>query len=488
MSKPLDFYDDANQQQLYSLEKLYGTPEFVKKASIETPEELRALPDSVFADPGHLKFPCHTKAATWLAQAYFSMSAPAYSKQDGAFIQDRINKSASYWGIKGIVDGFKTAWQKIATDNNMGLRDDDYALVAEHEGNKIRRMPMPNALSVKAAGEYLFANRYQYPYQWRKQAARRILAKALEYDEKAAKGEKVAGAELGMTRFEPETLNYLERASGFGIVPPIRAAEKVAQRVLMLNEKHQDVRIKLAEMAVELKTSPILDCETLQKLAEAIDNVDRATGLATHYHEGVELPEDMFFDILEKEAAAIIDGHVTLTTGTIYPIEAFADLPLGKIAEVMGKDFIDEVTSDNQIDPVKFASIAKTLPRPDATLLESAIEAAATEALYKSASPRPNRPENFETKSLSKYLVGEGNRIVESSRTTFQPAFSQSVHTACDLSAKRPGTGSSPTPGASAEAVTAPGSAKHTNVPHAANKQNWPASAGVHTTSNESND
>ena len=280
-------------------------------------------------------------------------------------------------------------------------------------------------------------------------------------------------------------MNYLERASGFGIVAPIRAAEKVAQRVLMLNEKHQDVRIKLAEMAVELKTSPILDCETLQKLAEAIDNVDRTTGLATHYHEGVELPEDMFFDILEKEAAAVIDGHVTLTTGTIYPIEAFADLPLGKIAEVMGKDFIDEVTSDNQIDPVKFASVVKTLPRPDATLLESAIEAAAVEALHKSASHRPNNPDSLSASNLGKYLTDRGNNVLAHERSVTPLAHPQSVRVACDLSAKRPGTGSSPTPGASSEAVTAPGSAHHTNVPHEENKQNWPASAGVHTTSNE---
>ena len=484
MLKALDFYDDANQQQLYALEKLYGTPEFVKKAAIETPEELGSLPDSVFADPRNRKFPCHTKAATWLAQAYFSMSAPAYSKQDATFVQDRINKSASYWGIKGIVDGFKNAWEKIAHSNNMGLRDDDYALVVEHEGNKIRRMPMPNALSVKVAGEYLFANRYQYPYAWRKQAARRILAKAVEYDEKAAKGEKIAGAEVGATRFEPETLNYLERASGFGIVPPIRAAEKIAQRVLMLNEKHQDVRVKLAEMAVELKTSPILDCETLQKLAEAIDNVDRTTGLAMHYHEGVELPEEMFFDVLEKEAAAIVDGHVTLTTGTIYPIEAFAELPLGKIAEVMGKDFIDEVSDGNQIDPIKFASIAKTLPRPDATLLESAIEAAAVEALHKSASHRPNTPDSLSASNLGAYLTNQGNNVVTHEKTLTKLSHPQAV-TDQQLATATKEKSASPTPGASAEAITAPGSAHHTNVPHAIGKNNWPASAGVHTTSQE---
>lgn len=382
MRGPADFYDDANQQQLYTLDRLYGLPKFVKEAQHEDPAGIRKLPSHVFADRVRCKFPCHTKQATWLAQAYFCLAEPQYSKEEQALIQDRITKQAAYWGIKGMTDRLRTTWKKLASTERPEVSDSDHALVVDMgEGKKLRRMPMPNPLSVKLAGEYLFANRYNYPYQWRRSSARRILKKAMEYDKRFKDGEKVAGASLGVLKFDDDTQEYLERASGFGMCHPKQAAEQLSRRALMISPRFNDVREKIATIAKELHEMEDCDADLLHKIAEAVDWSDRQTGLYKQYHLGVDLPEEMFFRVLEKEAEAVLNSHVTLTTGNSWPIEAFSHLPAQKIAEVLGGEVAEALAGNHGLlDLEKFAEIAPTLPRPDAELLERALKAAAEDA------------------------------------------------------------------------------------------------------------
>jgi hypothetical protein len=412
MKDPIDFYRDINQQQLYAIDKLYGLPEFVKKAEVEAPSEVAALPSQVYADTRRRIFPCHTKAATWLAQAYFCAAKPTYNTYEAALVQERITKSAEYWGIRGLIEGFRKSWAKLASEERGDISDADHALVVEWEGQKVRRMPMPNALSVKLAGEYLHANRAKYPYTWRKAAARKILARALHYDGLAAKGVKVAGMELGPTHFDPETQNYLERAAGFGVTHPAKVAEKLAARVIMLGKRHSAVREKLAMMAKAAAESDHLKPQALQKLAELVDLFDRETGLCNRYHEGVELPEEMFFDVLAKEAEAALESHVVLTTGNVYPLGVFLQVPLEKIAAALGNEFSNAVRSaDGAIDPVKFAEVAPTLPRGDAMLLERALEAALNDPSTKEARPARMSKETFSKESLVEKFRREGHAV-----------------------------------------------------------------------------
>lgn len=373
MTGPTDFYDDRNQQQLYALDHLCPLPEFVKKAEVDDPAQ---LPSDAFGDIRHRKFPCHTKAATWLANAYFQQGRSAYSKKEAELVQGRINKFASHWAISGLVGQFNHNWSKIASHDSQELSDTQYGLVATtDDGQKIRRFPMPNCMSVKWAGERLYADRYKYPYLMRKTAARNILREAIKYDDMAKRGEKIAGVLPGMTNFEPQTLEYLERAAGFGATHPMRAAEKVAQRVVVLKGRYEDHAEKMAELAVALREMPSINGEQLMKLANVIDAVDRETGLCDHYHEGLEMPEEIMFPILEKEAAAILDERIVLSNGSIYPVGLLLELPLEKIAAVLGNDIMDSIVGDDaiSIDPVKMAAILPTLPRPDAALLDRLI-------------------------------------------------------------------------------------------------------------------
>ena len=358
--KPVDAYDDENRQQMHAFDRLVGLPDFVKAASLEPKASLASLPSTSFADPANRAFPCHTKAAAYLANAFFQQAKPLYPKTEAALVQASLNKFAEFWKITHLCNLFNQRMDKIASGGAEDIPDKDYALVYTVEGQKIRRMAMPNAMSVKAAGEYLFANRYMYTYPMRKFAARRILGKALEYDEKAAKGEKVATfVEL---RFEPDTLNYLERAAGFGTCHPREAAEKVAERAIMLGKSLPDLKVKLAEIAESMSNLHEVQPSELQKLAEVIDEADRASGLNRSYSEGVELPEEMFFRVLEKEAESVVGRFITLQTGRSYDVTDLFKLQLEKVAAVLGKDFIEAVQDDNkQFSAYKFAAIAPTL-------------------------------------------------------------------------------------------------------------------------------
>lgn len=406
MQHLIDVHDDVNQQQLYAFDKLCGLPEFVKGAALEEKSDIAQLPTTSFADPVRRKFPCHTKAATWLANAYFQQCRPAYRMADRPAIQARIDKFAEHWKIASIVHGFNQNWNKIASTGTSEMSDDMYALVMNDDaGHKVRRMPMPNAISVKMAGEYLYANRHCYTYDMRKSAATRILKKAFEIDERVAKGEKVAGADVpGDLRFSSMTMGFLERAAGCGTTHPAWAAEKIAQRMLMLNETNP-LRIKLAELAKAVSGMKQASRDQFIKLAGIIDAVDRETGLAKHYLDGVELPEEIFFNVLAKEAEDIKAAFVTLQNGSVLSLEALASLPLEKISEVLGTEFADAVKDvTGHVDMAKFAEIAPTLPRDEAVLLDRAISALTT----KQANFDPS---HFTKEEMTKFFKKQGKKV-----------------------------------------------------------------------------
>jgi len=411
MQGPTDFYDDLdNQQQFYSLTRLFSIPSFVKEASA-VKDELSDLPSEAFADPPNRKFPCHTKAATWLANAYFQHSKGYYDTQRAAAIQARITKSAEYFQIRSLCANFTDQWSKIAGAQRPDLPDSAFGLVVDYEGVKQRLLPMPNVASVKMAGEYLFANRFRYPYAWRKQAARKILSKALEWDKKAEAGENVPHG-FGTLNFEPDTQRYLEKAAGLGGSLPQYVAGKIAQRVLMLKESQNGLRTKLAEISVTLNDLPPEAMETadLEKIAEMLDEIDHETGICKHYSEGVELPEEALFQILHKEAQAVLDSHVTLSTGNTYPVEAFSYIPLDKVAAVMGEEFKSEVSGlDGSIDPRKVAELVPSLPRGDAQLLERLLVETANDTLQKSGSRiKSGGTDPFSQEGMIEYFQKKG--------------------------------------------------------------------------------
>jgi hypothetical protein len=350
---------------LHKIAKLVDLPDFVKRADLIGAKEVEVLPQHVFADQIGRKFPCHTKAATWLAQLYFLEGRHLYPTKQAEQIQARISNVANWWGIGGQTKQAAQAWETKQVAVEGELPDDAYALVVDYEGQKLRQWPITNQANVKAAAATLYRNRAKFPYDWRLAAARRILTKA---------------AQLQVTDIEPPVHEYLTKAAGRGSAAPRAAAEAIARRMLMVPVKEKAVKTAAAKLAKAMAAAKgIPHPESMVKLARIVDRLDREQGFYPYYEEaGLEMPEEIFFELTEKKAQAFRDGHVSLQTGTIIPLEALTMLDLGKVAGILGDEFTKEVVADDSldIDIEKFARIAATLPRGDAQLLERALASA----------------------------------------------------------------------------------------------------------------
>lgn len=346
---------------------LVDTPDYVKSAAPIRDEELARLPQVAFADPVNRKFPLHTKAAAWLAQTYFDEAKHLYSTREAAAVQDKITKAAAYWGIAEHVKAASLTLQHTHSQAPTELTDADYAMVVTTGDQKERYWPLNSASSVKAAAATLYNKRMKFPYEWRKIAARKILHKARE---------------LGVTDIDSEAQTFLDKAASFGSALPAAAGEKLGHRALMLNDKHRDEKIAMSKLASTVaKMKEIPRPSQMEKIAAIIDQFDRSHGIYKYYDQGVETPEEICFDLTQKKAEQLRDNYVQLTTGSVIPFTALSNVKLDKVAAVIGDDFAKAVSAEDSlgVDPVKFARIARTLPRDDAVLLERALAASGVE-------------------------------------------------------------------------------------------------------------
>lgn len=363
MSKTaVDYCSDTNHQRLHKLSKLMNMPDFVSSSPTADSADIEKLPNSVFADPENRKFPLHTKAATWLAQAYFSHDRHLYTTQQAATIQDKIEKASRHWSIENFTKQARAEVENFTSQVPPDLTDADYALVIEQDGRKNPMLPIHNEANIKASAATLYNMRSKCPYEWRLVAARKILHKA---------------AALGVS-FEEGLGEYLIKAAGRGSVFPVHAAERLAQRMLMIPDNQKNVKVATAKLAKTVSQLPGLpSAATLVKLATIVDRIDREQGFTKYYDEaGLETPEEIFFQLTHEKAAQIRNSYLTLTTGTVVPFEALQKAPLAKIAAAIG--FLSRVQSDDSLDISldKFAKVASTLPLSDAALLERLLKAA----------------------------------------------------------------------------------------------------------------
>ena len=364
MLKVADACDDTDQRIFYRIRGMVEMPAFVKAAALTDPTEVAKLPNAVFADPVNRKFPLHTKVATWLSQLYFLENRHKYATAESARVQEKISNAGRYFGITGDIKQAAQAWETHQQDAPAELPDADFAIVVDHEDQKIRRFPINNPVNIKAAAAHLYGNRMNYPYDWRLVAARKILHKA---------------AELEVKDIEPELHEYLTKAAGFGSTAPALAAEKLGSRFLMLPEKDKDIKVKTAKLAKAVQgMNGIPSPNEMIKLARIVDRLDREYGFYQYYDQGVETPEEMFFTLNEKKATIIRDGYFQLTTGTYVPFTALDKVELPKVAQTLGDDFVKAVMADTSldIDLEKFGKLAATLPLDDARILERALQAA----------------------------------------------------------------------------------------------------------------
>ncbi len=335
---------------LFKLHKLHGVvgcPPYAKTASEQG--ETKPCPPLAYGDLDGRLYPCHTK------EAAFNSCILAADAGVTADVEANLKKLAHFWGIS---DDVSAAWTKIAelkvkTASPDELGDDEYALVQEHGGKKIRKFAAFDMESTVSAAEAFYSKRHNYPFAWRKEAATRLL--------------KMSSQHAVILPAYIQT--YLLKAACVARPTADSVDEGLVQRMNLAHSREDDVMDKVASLLNKVASAPDdFDSETVGEILALVDEADREVKLAQHYESGrVTLPEEMLVVPPRVKVAAapipLINGrsveHSALTKEALAAVdEGLADLSFDKLAEVL-----------------------PTLPRPDADLLSRLVTTVKTAAV-----------------------------------------------------------------------------------------------------------
>lgn len=322
--------------------KVYGVPDFVKSSSVLTENDISGLPQNAFADTLR-KLPVHTKAATWCS--YLAHAAGDLFDPTGKAALN-LEKSAEWWSIgaecRAIADNLKKQ-AEIAPAS-----DADFALVEEHDGAKVRSLPMRGCGNVKQSADSLVKSAGKYPYIWRKSAARKLLKRANELS-----------VDLGANKIA------LEKTAGYGYSGTAYVVRQLRQRQHVI--KDAAVRERLGKIADALVDREHLAVAELEKIAETLDSADAMTGIYNHY-ESVLPPEEVCHSIALSTAQEKRASFIQLTNGTTLSAEDLEKMPAEKFA-ALGDDFVAAISGDSgNVDTEKAAELLPTLPADDANV------------------------------------------------------------------------------------------------------------------------
>jgi len=335
-------------------------PDYVMDHRLQGEKEATELPNELFADSHRRLFPIDSPAATWLSAAYFSKHAAAgalpYSATEAEHIKHILLKVADVYEIGA--DAVKISDAIVASDLSPDPTDDEvnshYGWVmkdAESGDVVARKYPMFDSRGVEKAAAYFEEYRDHYPHNVRKTIARNIMRKAASF------GVDVDGLPAAV-RCE----------AGFGI--PQR--DVVMDEVLRRSRLTKDAEASLAlanvnNMLAEFSVNELGPC--LDKLAEVLDDFDNAAGLTQYYGTKLRMPADFLFEVSLKEAESVVDDSIELGK-YVFSAEKLASLSPSVFSDVLGSDFVRDLSTDDTLDQQKIADVLPTLPRPDKTALE----------------------------------------------------------------------------------------------------------------------
>ncbi|MFA5571865.1 MAG: hypothetical protein WDA42_02055 [Candidatus Bathyarchaeia archaeon] len=354
----LDQNLDLSGQEKHRLFTLYNAPAFVKTAAEVLIHGDEQLAPNEYADPLRKLYPCHTKAAVWTSAAFFYDCQNELPPMRAATIEDKLLKAAEIFGIRREVATIKQQIKDAQVDDLSQLPNEKFAYVVTNEdGQSTREYPLRNALEVKKAAEYLMQYRDDMPWAMRNTFATNVLRAAEEF-----------GAGINDVRDE------LEKTAGFGLcsASDVVNALKQRARAARLNSDMQDLTEGLEKLAELINNNKSSMLQRQHMLVEFLDDVDRRANWTTRYNSDFSRPEEVIFGVTEKSAAALASRLIgSPFTGNYYQLSDLEQLPLNKLAEVMGEDMADAVSAGGvYIDTEKLAAVIPTLPREDADMFD----------------------------------------------------------------------------------------------------------------------
>lgn len=351
---------DSFKLGLHALNETYSMPEYVKQAELESldPEVLDKLPAQAFADPAYHRYPCHTKAATWVSMGYFLKDYDNIPEAEHNKLLNNFQKFAKYYGMEDdyarllqeTSDMYKRA-EQVPVDNSPKLTE---------KGGSIG-----NVDSICKAATWLVKQKNKLPLAQRSQMASRILKQA----------------EVFNINF-PEK-ESLEQTAGYGVNEPKEVINLMRVRATMSkNAECSNELNNLADRLSEQRFSPF--DRIWMKVACAIDDFDKMAGLMWYRENGdMPLPEEVVFALptsVIKEADA---ATVQLQNGKIYQLSKLAEVSKDKYEEILGSDITSAIFMGDFFDKEAAAEILSTIPRFDVEALCDVLDSQGVNAIGK---------------------------------------------------------------------------------------------------------
>ena len=336
----MDFYTDKYLQIFVDIKD--DLPEFVKKASVSTQEELQSLPDIAFADKKNRELPINSKANTFLSSIYFVKSSEDKGIEPNPIILKALVKAAYIQNIEEEVlklfDNYspKNFIIKYAIDKT----DTSFGDV------KHFNISTPNLLKKATAN---FTNNYiKFPIEWRVEISKNIIKQANAYN-------IILDNDLINTYGEAKACNRLQTAASVG-----SRVNKVS------NSEHKMFIVKLAKA---IRNTGLKTIGEMTKTASVLLKFDRLVGLDSYYKQGLKDPYQTVFNLSIKQAEEIVAG--ININGKQYNYKELEQIPVQIFTEALGEDFAESILDeDKAINLDLLKDISPTLPKPEAKLLQ----------------------------------------------------------------------------------------------------------------------
>lgn len=328
-----DHFDDRNQKQLHSFNKVIDLPGFVKTAGIAEDGEVESIPSNCFADGVNRKYPVHTKKDTYLSRLYFSKNSSMYKDASMKEVIDKnIEKASSFWSLdeEYIV---KEAEEKLS-----------YSLpIRNYQGDEVDKWVLQSPRDFEKAAIQIFENKNLFTYPQRNQLAKQMLKLPIAKD----------------ANLSEEVSEYLEKAAGYGMCTKEQVLSGLQDRAAIYQRRNPAFSEKLAELAESLIDIDIKP-KVLHKVACVMDVCDQELDCTRFYNSGIlESPEETLFRFTEGNMTLVKNAYMTLQNGNNVEIEKIAEDKVDKFFnEYMGE--VPEVDFQEKI------AIIKSLPAPDA--------------------------------------------------------------------------------------------------------------------------
>lgn len=350
----IDQCHDLSGAITHELTQIYGSPDFVKKASrAHKLGDPSTLPAMAYAGPNNT-FPTHTKAATWLSAAFLAYNEQQHPEVDFSGIKSKLSKVAAVWKI---ADEVEHIFSQVKSAANVGVV---YALEFTEDGVAKKAFPMRNAKEVQAAASLLLQNREKMSFELRQVAAERVVQQAIEFH-----------ADIDMPA--------MHKMAGIGFSATEVVVGEWEKRAVWLADSHPETSDSLLAMADSVRAFKLdaRDTSMRNKLAATMEQLDRDFKLTGLYGTKLRSPEDTFFEVTFKQAAALQDSIFKLTNGDVFQKSALAGVTTEHIQNWFGDDLADMVKDplSDMIDHEKLAEVARTLPRPDANAFSEMLAA-----------------------------------------------------------------------------------------------------------------